>query len=35
LAAPAQIRGGGGGAGIDSCHTVGFATGVFNCEHMV
>jgi hypothetical protein len=23
-----------GGAGIDSCHSVGFVTGVFNCEHM-
>jgi hypothetical protein len=24
-----------GGAGIDSCHAVGFITGVFNCEHTV
>jgi hypothetical protein len=22
-----------GGAGLDACHTVGFITGVFNCEH--
>jgi hypothetical protein len=24
-----------GGAGIDTCHAVGFITGTFNCEHMI
>ena len=24
-----------GGAGIDTCHALGFITGVFNCEHTV
>jgi hypothetical protein len=24
-----------GGAGVDTCHTVGFITGVFHCEHTV
>jgi hypothetical protein len=31
-AAAAEID---GGAGINSCHAVGFITGAFNCEHTV